>query len=61
MGGWGISKHASEKEKLKSELADYLHGLNATGEIDYSIYSEMFGLTMALMDQMYEQGQLDIQ
>ena len=29
MGGWGISENASEKEKLKAEVNDYFHGLNA--------------------------------
>jgi hypothetical protein len=32
MGGWGVSENASEKEKLKSEMADYLNGLNCCGK-----------------------------
>lgn len=56
MGSWGISENATPKEKLKSEMADYLHGLNSTGEISYSAYSEIFDFSMALLDKMYELG-----
>lgn len=41
MGNWGISKDATPKEKLKSEMADFLGGLNSVGEISYSSYSEI--------------------
>ncbi|QXN70190.1 hypothetical protein INTERNEXUS_150 [Bacillus phage vB_BspM_Internexus] len=51
---WGISPNATKKEKLKSEMADFLNGLNSTGEINYSIYSEMFDYSMNLLDEMYE-------
>lgn len=27
MGNWGIAKTATPKEKLKSEMSDYLNGL----------------------------------
>lgn len=57
---WGISPKASEKEKIKSEFADYLNGLNSCGVIDYSTYSEMFDIGMDLLDRMYEQGKKDI-
>ena len=29
MANWGVSENASDIEKLKSEMADYLHGLNS--------------------------------
>ncbi|AMS01351.1 hypothetical protein AR9_g267 [Bacillus phage AR9] len=51
---WGISPNATKKEKLKAEMADFLNGLNSTGEISYSIYSEMFDYSMNLLDEMYE-------
>ena len=53
---WGISESATPKEKLKSEMADYLKGLNATGEISYVTYSEAFDFTMNLLDKMHELG-----
>lgn len=56
MGNWGISEKATEKEKIKSEWADYLNGLNSVGEISYSIYSEAFDFGMKLLDRMYELG-----
>lgn len=56
MGNWGISETASEKEKIKSEFADFINGLNSCGEIDYSIYSELFDFTMPLLDKMFEHG-----
>jgi hypothetical protein len=56
MGNWGISENASEKEKIKSEMADYLNGLNSCGEISYSIYCEAFDASMNLLDKMYELG-----
>lgn len=56
MGNWGISKNASPKEKLKSEMADFLGGLNSCGEISYSSYSEIFDYSMDLLDKMYELG-----
>lgn len=54
--GWGISDNASLKEKIKSEMADHLQGLNATGAIDASDYSETFDVAMDLLDQIYELG-----
>ncbi|WP_268884637.1 MULTISPECIES: hypothetical protein [Bacillus amyloliquefaciens group] len=32
---WGISSDATNKEKLKAEMADYLNGLNSAGEISW--------------------------
>lgn len=52
--GWGISENATEKEKIKSEMADYLQGLNSVGEIDYKTYSDMFDFSMKLLDKMYD-------
>ncbi|KAF2421597.1 hypothetical protein [Bacillus subtilis] len=54
--GWGISPKATNKEKLKAEMADYLNGLNSTGEITYEVYCEAFDFSMKLLDQMYELG-----
>lgn len=54
MGNWGISNTATPKEKLKSEMADFLGGLNSVGEISYSAYSEIFDFSMELLDKMYE-------
>ncbi len=54
MGGWGISENATPKEKLKSEMADYLHGLNSVGKIDYSVYCGAFDFSMELLDKMYD-------
>lgn len=56
MSGWGVSNKASEKEKIKADMADYLGGLNSVGEISYDVYSGMFVYTMGLLDRMYEQG-----
>ena len=42
MGCWGIAETASEIEKIKAEMADYLHGLDSCGEIVYSVYSNLF-------------------
>lgn len=59
MGNWGISDDATEKEKLKSEYADYLGGLNSCGEIPYTVYSEAFDMGMDLLERMYELGKSD--
>ena len=56
MGNWGIAKTASPKEKLKSEFADYINGLNSVGEINYRTYSALFDFTFELMDKIYELG-----
>lgn len=54
MGDWGISSEATEKEKIKAEMADFLNGYNSCGEIDYKVYSELFDISMDLLDRMYE-------
>jgi hypothetical protein len=56
MGNWGIAKTATPKEKLKSEFADYINGLNSVGEINYSTYCELFDYTFQLMDRIYNLG-----
>lgn len=57
MGNWGISPNAPQKEKIKSEYADYLNGLNCSGDITYDVYSEAFDFGMALLDEMYKLGE----
>lgn len=57
MGGWGISSSATPKEKLKAEMADYLHGLNSVGEISYGVYNELFDFSMSLLDRTYALGE----
>ncbi|MCY8985826.1 hypothetical protein [Bacillus subtilis] len=56
---WGISSGATSKEKLKAEMADYLNGLNSTGAISYSVYSEIFDVSMNLLDKMYDLGKFE--
>jgi hypothetical protein len=56
MGNWGIAKTATPKEKLKSEFADYINGLNSAGELNYSTYCELFDYTFQLMDRIYNLG-----
>lgn len=59
---WGISPNANEKEKLKSEYADFLQGLNSCCEISWKTYNDLFDLGMGLFDRMYElgkQGEVD--
>lgn len=56
IGNWGISDNANNKEKLKSEMADYLNGLNSCGEISYSTYCDLFDFSSSLLDKMYDLG-----
>lgn len=51
---WGISENASEKEKLKAEVNDYLHGLNAVGMIDYIAYSKLYDVCMPILEECYD-------
>lgn len=60
MGNLGISNDATPKEKLKSEMADFLNGLNCW-DIRYSTYCEIFDFSMSLLDKMYELGQSEKQ
>lgn len=59
MSNWGISPNASEKEKIKADYADILHGMNSTGAIPYDVYSDLFDDGMELFDRMYAQGKAD--
>lgn len=52
--GWGISPDATPKEKIKSEMSDFLQGLNSVGEISYKSYSEIFDTSMKLFDKMHD-------
>lgn len=51
---WGISENASEKKKLKAEVNDYFHGLNAVGMIDYIAYSELYDVCMPILEECYD-------
>lgn len=51
---WGINENASEKEKLKAEINDFLCGLNSTCEIDYEAYSQIYDAVMPIIDDMYK-------
>jgi len=53
---WGTAPESDESLQIKAEMADYLKGLNATGDIDYKTYSEAFNFSMSLLDKMYELG-----
>lgn len=56
MGNWGISESATDKEKLKSKMADFLNGLNCCGDISISTYDAIFDFSMDMLDKMYELG-----
>ena len=56
MANWSIASTAPEIEKIKAEMADYLHGLNSCAEIDYSIYSQLFDFSLPLIQEAYELG-----
>lgn len=58
---WGIAETASEIEKIKSESADYLNGLNSCGVIDWDTYNYAFDFYMDLLMEAYRQGQKDAQ
>ncbi len=60
MSGWGISENASEKEKLKAEVNDFFHGLNAVGMIDYEAYSELYDACMPILEKYYERITVEI-
>lgn len=53
---WGINQSASDKEKIKAEMNDFLKGLNSVGEIDYNTYSDIFDKSMELFNKMYKLG-----
>ena len=58
---WGIAETASEIEKIKSESADYLNGLNSCGVIDWNTYNCTFDFYAYLLMKAYEQGKKDAQ
>ncbi len=58
---WGIAETASEIEKIKSESADYLNGLNSCGVIDWGTYNYEFDFYADLLMKAYEQGRKDAQ
>ena len=61
MANWGIASTAPEIEKIKSEMADYLNGLNSCAEIDYSVYSQLFDFSLHLLQEAYELGKKEVQ
>lgn len=61
MSNWGIAETASEKDKIKSEFADFINGMNSCGEIDYDVYSQLFDFAMPLFDKMFEHGKTVVQ
>ena len=61
MSGWGIADTAPKIEKIKAESADYLHGLDSCGKIEWSTYSDMFDFYEDLIEKAYEQGKEDAQ
>ena len=58
---WGIPETASEIEKIKSESADYLNGLNSCGVIDWNTYNYAFDFYADLLMKAYEQWRKDAQ
>ena len=54
MSNWGIAETATPKEKIKSEMSDYLNGLNSAGDISYEMYDKLWDFTMKMLDKMYE-------
>ena len=61
MSGWGIADTAPKIEKIKAESADYLHGLDSCGKIEWSTYSDMFDFYEDLIEKAYAQGKEDAQ
>lgn len=61
MANWGIATTAPEIVKIKSEMADYLHGLNSCAEIDYSVYNQLFDFSLSLLQEAYELGKKEAQ
>lgn len=58
---WGIAETAPEIEKIKAESADYLHGLESCGEIDWDVYNYAFDFYMDLIQKAYELGKEEAQ
>jgi hypothetical protein len=51
-----LNEKAPEKERIKGQMKRYLNRLNCTCKIDYNIYSEIFDISIDLLDEMYELG-----
>ena len=49
-----IKDMENEQKKLKAEVNDYFHGLNAVGKIDYKAYSELYDVCMPILDKCYD-------
>ena len=56
MANWGVLGTATEIEKIKVEMADYINELNSRAEIDYSTYSQLFDFSLPLIQKAYELG-----
>lgn len=56
---WGISPNATEKEKIFTNFADCIQGMNSVCEIDYSAYSQIWDMGRELADKEYQQGRAD--
>lgn len=54
--GWGISKKATPKEKIKAEMADFLNGENCVGDITIKGYDKLYDLFDELLDNIYWDG-----
>lgn len=61
MANLGIASTAPEIVKIKSEMADYLHGLNSCSEIDHSVYNKLFDFSLSLLQKAYELGKKEVQ
>lgn len=58
---WGIAETAPEIEKIKAESADYLHGLESCGVIDWDTYNDAFDFYENLLMEAYKRGEKDAQ
>lgn len=56
MGNWGISPNASEIEKIKADLNDFINGLKSTCKINYATYSMLFDYINPLIQKAYYLG-----
>lgn len=57
---WGIAPTAPEIEKIKAESADFLHGYDSCGVLDWRHYSDAFDFYEELLMKAYRQGRSDI-
>lgn len=54
MDSWGTSRSVAEKEKPKSKMADFLDESDCCKELDISAFKDMLGISMELLDLIYE-------